>query len=259
MDMSWMWLSDKLSKDYVKGVKPFIEVAKEHLRWDKKTRCPCRDCQNERFNDLLTIECHLIRFGFSRSYQRWIFHREEHETLISRQNDVISNEQLINTTDDDSLNEVIDLFIDACGPIDEDINLEESTTRGNFDNLFNEANKELYPGCKKFSALTFLVKLMHVKVLNHWSDKSFDMLLKLLVDAFPERSNIPKTYYDAKKMLRTLGLGYDSIHACKYDCSLFWKENETLDKCIVCNEPRYKFNNGKENKNSPKSIALFST
>ena len=74
------------------------------------------------------------------------------------------------------------------------------------------------------------------------------MLLKLLVDVFSERSNIPKTYYDAKKMLRTLGLGYDSILECKYDFSLFWKENETLDKCLVCNEPRYKFNNGKGKK-----------
>ena len=103
----------------------------------------------------------------------------------------------------------------------------------------------------------FLVKLMHVKVLNHWSDKSFDMLLKLLVDAFPERSNIPKTYYDAKKMLRTLALGYDSIQACKYDCSLFWKENETLDKCLVCNERQYKFNNGKGKKIPQKVLHYF--
>ena len=58
-----------------------------------------------------------------------------------------------------------------------------------------------------------MVKLMHVKVLNCWSDKSFDMLLQLLIDAFPKGSNIPKTYYDAKKMLRELGLWYNSIHA----------------------------------------------
>ena len=58
-------------------------------------------------------------------------------------------------------------------------------------------------------------------------------------------------------MLRTLGLGCDSIYACKYDCSLFWKENETLDKCLVCNEPRYKFNNGKEKKFPKKYCAIF--
>ena len=119
------------------------------------------------------------------------------------------DDKMVNTIDDG----VIDALNDACGPMDKDIKLEESTSHGNFENLFHEANKELYPGCKKFLALTFLVKLMHVKVLNCWSDKSFDMLLQLLIDAFPEGSIIPKTYYYAKKMLRELGLGYNSI--CK--------------------------------------------
>ena len=55
------------------------------------------------------------------------------------------------------------------------------------------------------------------------------MLLQVFIDVFPKGSNISKTYYDAKQILRDLGLGCNSIHACKYDCALFWKENETLD------------------------------
>ena len=58
-------------------------------------------------------------------------------------------------------------------------------------------------------------------------------------------------------MLRDFGLGYDSIHACKYDCALFWKENETLDKCPVCDEPRYKFCNGKGKKIPQKVLHHF--
>ena len=223
------------------------------MRWDNKTHCPCRDCQNARFNDLLTIECHLIRFGFSRSYQRWIFHGEEPKCLPNEQNGVSIDVEMADTIDD----KVIDALNDACRPADQDINLEESPSHGNFENLFNKANKELYPGCRKFSALTFLVKLMHVKGLNYWSDKSFDMLLQLLIDTFPEGSNIPKTYYDAKKMLRELGLGYNSIYACKYDCALFWKENETLDKCPVCDEPRYKLCHGKGKKVPHKVLRHF--
>ena len=153
--------------------------------------------------------------------------------------------------------EVIDALNDACGPIDKDINLEESTSHWNFENLFHETNRELYPSCKNFYALTFLVKLMHVKVLNCWSVKSFNMLLQLLIDAFPERSIIPKTYYDAKKMIRELGLGYNSNHACKYDCVLFWKENETLDKCPVCDEPRYGLCHGKGKKFPHKLLRHF--
>ncbi|KAK2659537.1 hypothetical protein Ddye_006070 [Dipteronia dyeriana] len=82
-----------------------------------------------------------------------------------------------------------------------------------FDDLFSAATQELYASCIKFSVLSFIVKLIHIKVLNHWSNKSIDMLLQFFKDVLPERSNIPMSHYNAKKMLRDLGLGYESIHA----------------------------------------------
>ena len=45
---------------------------------------------------------------------------------------------------------VIEVLNDARGPTDEDINLEESTTCGNFDNLFNEANKNCIRDAESF-------------------------------------------------------------------------------------------------------------
>lgn len=56
---------------------------------------------------------------------------------------------------------------------------------------------------------------MHVKVLNGWSNKSFNMLLELLGEAFPSLNAIPHSHYEAKKILKELGLGFESIHACK--------------------------------------------
>ena len=61
------------------------------------------------------------------------------------------------------------------------------------------------------------------------------MLLELLSETFPEGTNLPSCTYDAKKMLWDLCLGYEKIHACKFDCALFWKENEFLDKCHTLN------------------------
>ena len=46
-----------------------------------------------------------------------------------------------------------------------------------FEKLMNESRQPLYPGRKKFSKLDYLVKLFHVKVINCWSNKSFDMIL----------------------------------------------------------------------------------
>ncbi|KAF2308873.1 hypothetical protein GH714_022479 [Hevea brasiliensis] len=66
--------------------------------------------------------------------------------------------------------------------------LEDTSSRrtSEFENLLKDVNVELYPGCKTFSRLSFILQLYHLKCLNGWTGKSFTMLLELLVDAFPE-------------------------------------------------------------------------
>ena len=87
------------------------------------------------------------------------------------------------------------------------VDIDEDTTKI-FQDLLDEARNELYPGCSEFSSLNFLVKLMHVKVLNGWNIKSFDMLLELLRAAFQMcSSTIPSSFYEAKRKFRDLGLG----------------------------------------------------
>ncbi|KAK9143030.1 hypothetical protein Syun_012430 [Stephania yunnanensis] len=71
------------------------------------------------------------------------------------------------------------------------------------------------------------------------------MLLKLLTKCFPN-ANIPSCYLEANKKLHGLGLGYNSIHACKYDCALFWKEYEGYDFCPECGESRWKRKDDKD-------------
>ncbi|KAA0053370.1 CACTA en-spm transposon protein [Cucumis melo var. makuwa] len=67
------------------------------------------------------------------------------------------------------------------------------------------------------------------------------MLLELLRAAFPMcSSTIPSSFYEAKRKLRDLGLGYETIHACKYDCVLYWKEFAYLQHCPICGEARNK-------------------
>lgn len=107
-----------------------------------------------------------------------------------------------------------------------------------YEKLLAEAEREFFPGCG-FSVLTSMVKLMHCKVLNHWTNKSFDMLLEILNLLCPKPNNIPPSFYASNKMLRSLVLGYEKIDACKDDCALFYKEHKDQEKCPECNEPRY--------------------
>ncbi|KAG6497412.1 hypothetical protein ZIOFF_045311 [Zingiber officinale] len=126
----------------------------------------------------------------------------------------------------------------------------------NFDNMLKEIEKELYPGCVNFSTLNFLVKLMHVKVLNKWSNKSFDMLLKLMKQAFPQ-AILPNSHYEAKRKLHEMGLGYESIHVYEHDCALFWKENVGFENCPIYGSSRWVDKNTK-GKKVPKSVYSYS-
>ncbi|KAL7166048.1 hypothetical protein ACSBR2_036840 [Camellia fascicularis] len=109
-----------------------------------------------------------------------------------------------------------------------------------FMKLFDDAQCKVYPECEKFSILFFVIKMLHVNVYNKCSNKSFDMVMQVFKDILPKcDETVPWTFYDAKKFLRELGLGYEAIHACKNDCTLFWKDNVTLENFLTCTEPRY--------------------
>ncbi|XP_060966714.1 uncharacterized protein LOC133035059 [Cannabis sativa] len=57
--------------------------------------------------------------------------------------------------------------------------------------------------------------------------------------------------------LRNLGLGYDSIDVCKYNCAIFWKENEKKEFCPVCGESRWVKRKGKGKKVPHKVMRYF--
>ena len=44
------------------------------------------------------------------------------------------------------------------------------------------------------------------------SDKSFTSLLQVVQDMLPEENALPKSYYQAKKILCLMGMEYQKIH-----------------------------------------------
>jgi len=110
--------------------------------------------------------------------------------------------------------------------------------------LLEEMKQELHPGgpCTRFS---FVVKLLHIKSFYRMSNGCFTAILKLLSSSFPNCS-IPASYEEAKRNIRALGLGYNSIHVCPNNCVLFWKNLEKNDVCPVCGASRWKDNDGRK-------------
>ncbi|XP_057993043.1 uncharacterized protein LOC110657121 [Hevea brasiliensis] len=59
-------------------------------------------------------------------------------------------------------------------------------------------------------------------------------------ELLPQGSNLPQSYYDAKKVIQDLSLSYKKIDACVNNCMLYWKEDERLDFCKICGYSRRK-------------------
>ncbi|XP_024025712.1 uncharacterized protein LOC112092834 [Morus notabilis] len=243
IDKSWTSLPNRLCPEYITGVREFIQRAQNSTNAKGDIRCPCRDCGNVYWYPARIVQAHLIDRGMQEIY------KEETEVLhgetisdppVAKQ--VAPNAEL----NDDCYDLLHDIARSSYGHVENDDDDDDdpmdasteiprgSTNPEQFVELFDDLKKPLYHGCEKFLALTFVVKLMHMKVMNKCSNKMFDMLLKLLIETFPE-AKLPSSHCETKSYLRTLGLGYEPIHACKYDCVSFWKENAKLEEC-----PMYK-------------------
>ncbi|KAH7860786.1 hypothetical protein Vadar_017982 [Vaccinium darrowii] len=127
----------------------------------------------------------------------------------------------------------------------------------NFDKLLNDAQRDLYPGCKSYTLLKYAIEVFNMKVTNHWTNRLLDMFLKFQSDLLPKPNLVPKNTYEARKVLPNLGLPYELLDACINDCVLFYKENATLDRCPKCNVSRYETNCGRGNKIARKVLRYF--
>ncbi|KMT08055.1 hypothetical protein BVRB_6g144090 [Beta vulgaris subsp. vulgaris] len=121
----------------------------------------------------------------------------------------------------------------------ESIGDDASPEAKKFYKLVEDWKQELYPGCKMFSKLSFLIRLYLLKCLHGITNNGFSDILELILELIPE-AKLPKSFNEAKKIVKDLGLHYDKIDACRNDCMLYWKDNEVATSCHVCHAPRWK-------------------
>jgi len=98
-----------------------------------------------------------------------------------------------------------------------------------YEGMQSDSKKPLYTGCKNsLTLLSTVLSLVNVKARYGWSDKSFSSLLQVVHDLLPEENVLPKSYYQAKKIL------YPN------DCIMYRHEFEEMSKCPRCGASRYK-------------------
>ncbi|XP_012832690.1 PREDICTED: uncharacterized protein LOC105953559 [Erythranthe guttata] len=232
MDKGWM-SKRRSTKEDENGLNQFLDMAFAKVSLSGKIICPCKRCRNGKGVIREIAEEHLLVDGFMKGYTNWVAHGED--TLTDHVDSQNFNEF-------NMLGDMTGLVHDAFGVNDTNSNMEEEPNGQAkvFFELFDDAQKELYPGCKQFSKLTFLIRLFHLKCTGKWYNKSFTMLLELLKEAFPEATkSLPSSYYEVQKIIGKLGLTCIKIHACPNDCMLYWKEHENDIACHVCKTSRY--------------------
>ena len=252
MDKSWINLP-RNTIQYVKGLEEFLDFAIANRSVEGRIKCPCLDCKFRRWLTRNEVYEHLILKQFPVGYTRWIWHGES-SVVDTSNSGYHASEPSTSQCIEKSIQNMID---DAFGisrhhgqepnvplePIveDEEINVNEGSSEQikEFYELVRDGNQELYEGCSKYSKLSFLVKLYHIKCLCGITNKAMSMILELLHDAFAQ-AKIPESFYEMKKIINKLGLNYTKIHACPNDCMLYWGEDANIEECKRCHTSRWK-------------------
>ncbi|KAI5344937.1 hypothetical protein L3X38_012814 [Prunus dulcis] len=216
MDKSWMH-SDRRSKAYEFGVEAFLNFAVENLLTTTHIHCPCVKCVNLKLFGVGIIRDHVYFNGIDQSYKNWTFHGEPWEATTNASR---------NVEEDDGhsmysfVSEEIDMDDNDFGDFGSD--------PYEFANVIGNGDQPVYPGCRKYTKLSALVKLYNLKTKHGMSDVCFTELLILQGDLLPEGNTIPTSMYEAKKTLCALGLSYEKMHACLNDCILYRKEQHMI-------------------------------
>ncbi|KAL6141935.1 hypothetical protein ACLB2K_060221 [Fragaria x ananassa] len=252
MDKSWIDWGTRCSKPYYEKLDEFLSFASTSRDISSRIYCPCRKCENR---DLFVIDIvreHLRDNGFWKKYKIWEKHGESRDYDGS-----LHREEVLLGSDDYMDVDMVRLVQEALGTAhvaraDAENGGEENLdplaggpneSTKEFLKLMKGANQPLYPGSKKHTALSFIVRILEVKVSNGWSDTSFKDLLDIFEESMPEGVNLPKSYNEAHKLTKDLGFTYYTVDACPNSCMLFRNGSDAdLDNCLICNASQWKDN-----------------
>ncbi|XP_074347462.1 uncharacterized protein LOC141686321 [Apium graveolens] len=219
-DQDSNWLNHpKYSEVYRNGVQDFVRNSMSKFGVGNEMKCPCRPCNNRLWWSQKDVYDHLVCNGPHERLVHFIY-----EVSIS------TMEREENNGFQDNIDEMLNAAYGNVGP---------NADAKKFLRLVEEGRQPLYPGCKKFSRLSFLIRLYNWKCLNGITETTFSEIIELLKEAVPE-IRLPKSFNSAKTTIKDLGLNYVKIHACPNDCMLYWGENEKEVKCRNCGVSRWK-------------------
>jgi len=66
--------------------------------------------------------------------------------------------------------------LDGRGDFEDNSSVELPKELVNLQKLVEANSQQLFPICNKYTKLRFLIRLLHIKLLGGWTDRSFDLM-----------------------------------------------------------------------------------
>jgi len=121
---------------------------------------------------------HLLCDGFPQSYKTWTWHGE-----LLNLPCVSVTEEYVGSTMDDAVHDDVD--DDRLEDMIRDVGAQSFVEAHEYGSMSSDVETQLYPGSTNFTRLSAMLRLMNLKAINGWTDKSFTELLQLLKDKLP--------------------------------------------------------------------------
>ena len=224
-----------LNPAFLEGLENFIKFASSKPAYmdNDKIRCPCKKCDNKRYKPTDEVRFHVSKFGFVKNYHIWRFQGETSSQPTGNSSMGINYE---------APSTYHTMVLDAAGPHFNNENTDEppNPDAQKLYDMLNAADNELWPGCKKHSQLSYVVRLMSLKAEYHWPERCYDRVTELIKEGFPSDDDLlPNSFYNTKKLLRGIGLPVEKIDCCPNNCMIFWQHDSLLQRCRYCGESRF--------------------
>ena len=233
-DCAWMYSGWKqggeLTLEWIQKTETFLDRAFAKVKGGSCTWCPCTKCGNTRRQTREVMTQHLCNYGFTRDCTRWTYHGEG-----NRMRNEVVRQRIEDHDADAGVGDMLDDFHEAHFEGERSEEEPEPTAKAYYDML--GAAQEPLHGHTKVSQLDAIARLMAVKSQFTLSRDAFDVML---IGTLLQKGHIlPKSIYEAQKLLRALKMPYEQIHACPKGCILFRKEHAEAKYCPKCESSRF--------------------
>jgi hypothetical protein len=241
----------RTTEPYYKGAHAFLDYA---IRYFRRLRnigeevkddaivmpCPCKTCVNRLQFTAKVVRIHLFEHGFCEDYTKWYRHGEMNEPSTSSAPIHVEATTEVGDDNPDFASEkptdgppTIEMLRGTNDYFDDPDNV-------NFQKLLLDAEEALYPGCPDFTKVSAILELLNLKGKHGCSDVFFTELLLLLKRMLPKPNGLVENTYEAKKIVKLMGSGYQKIHACVNNCIIYYKQDENKTVCRSCGITRWK-------------------